>query len=286
MEVPSASVSSTVKNALGDHAGALCAGKHRSHLRLHIGREAGMRLGLYAGADILAAAYYAHSVVVLLDLNAYLDELVGYRLEVLRDNVLYQQLAACCRRDSHKRARLYLVGDNAVCRAVEVLHAAYFYNVGACAENVRAHRVKAVGKVDDVRLLCGVFDYCKTVSLYRRHNSVYGSADGVFVKEYLAARELIGAEIYHTAVDVIGRAERGKALEVLVYGPVAEVAAAGHGNVRLVETPEQRPEEICGSSHELCLFIRNRQVFQRTRVYLDGRFVEHTDICAHFGHYL
>ena len=176
--------------------------------------------------------------------------------------------------------------SDAVGGAVEVLHAAYLDNVGACTEDIRAHAVEAVGEVDNVRLLRCVFDYCEAVSLDRRHDGVDGGSDSVLVKEDLGSDQLIGAEIHHSAVDLVLSAERRETLEVLVDGTVAEIAAAGHGYVSAVEAPEQSPEEIGGGSHELRLLVGNRNILKLTRVDLDSCLVQHAYFCAHLGHYL
>ena len=245
-----------------------------------------MRLGLYSRADVILAADNSYGVVVLLHLNAYLQQLVGDRLKMLGDNVSYQYIAAGCRGSRHKRARLDLVGYNAVCRAVKLAHSAYFYNVRTCADNIRAHGVQAVRQIDNVRLLCGILDNGKTFGFYGSHNAVYSRSDGVLVKEYLISHKLIRTEVYHTAVYLALSTQRRKAFEMLIYRTVAEIAASRHGNVRRVKSSKQCAEEIGRCPHKLCLLIRDRHIHQRTGIDLHRRLIQHTYFRAHFLHYL
>ena len=192
---------------------------------------------------------YADAVIELFYVHAYLLELLCYGLEVLGDNVLDDSIALCSGDSHHKCTRLYLVGDNGIGSAVEVLNASYLDDVGTCAHDVGAHGVEEVCKVDDMRLLGGILDNSKTLSLYSRKHSIHRSSDSNDIEEYLSAPELVCSEVDHALTERILSTESRKRLEVLVYGTVTEGTSSRHGHARLIVPAEQSTEEVVGSAH-------------------------------------
>ena len=123
-----------------------------------------------------------------------------------------------------------------------------FNGVGTRAADVGAHGVEEVGEIDDVRLLGRVFDHGVSLRQNGGHHDVHGRAHGNHIQIDAGAVEpgsLTGgvdkAALHHHV-----RAQRGKALDVLVDGAHAEVAAAGHGDLRPVEPAQQGADQIIG----------------------------------------
>ena len=72
------------------------------------------------------------------------------------DYVVYNNVSAGCGGGYHVCSGLYLIGDYWICAAVQLSAAGYADNVRACALHLRAHHVKEVRRVNNVRLLRGV----------------------------------------------------------------------------------------------------------------------------------
>ena len=147
---------------------------------------------------------------------------------------------------SHVGARLDLVGDDGIGYAVQILHTADLDDVGTGAADVGAHRVEEVRQVDDVRFLGGVLQDRLTLRLDGGEHQVDGRADGYGIK--INARTVEGTRggaLDDSAVDqLVLRAHQREALQVLVDRTHAEVAAAGQGDLRVVETAQKRAQKV------------------------------------------
>ena len=188
----------------------------------------------------------ADGVVILRDVRADLAQLGGDAVEVLRDDVFDQHVAADCGGSGHIRARLDLVGDDGIAAAVQRLDAAHLDDVGARAGDLRAHGVQEVREVDDVRLLGAVFDDRHAAAQNCRKQDVHRRADGDDIKIDVAAAQPalrgVGADI---AAGLLDHGAHGlEALDVLVDGADAEVAAARHGDMGMAEAAKLCADEI------------------------------------------
>ena len=76
-----------VIHALGHEARAVGQTQRHADLRLHIRREAGIRLGLDAGGTQAAVAAHEHAVPALDDGDAHLAQLGADALQMARDHV-------------------------------------------------------------------------------------------------------------------------------------------------------------------------------------------------------
>ena len=235
-----------VIDALGHKTGADCSSKTDRDLRLHVGREAGIRHGLDVCAVQPVGRFDADGVVILRDVRADLAQLCSDAVEMLRDDVFDQHVAADCGGSGHIRARLDLVGDDGIAAAVQRLDAADLDDVGACAGDLRAHGVQEVREVDDVRLLGAVFDDRHAAAQNCRKQDVHRRADGDDIKIDMAAAQPalrgVGADI---AAGLLDHGAHGlEALDVLVDGADAEVAAARHGDMGMAEAAKLCADEI------------------------------------------
>ena len=188
----------------------------------------------------------APAIVFIDDGDAHLAQLGADALQMARDHIRQAHFPAGRGAGRHIRARLDLVGDDAVRAAVQALDALNADGIRAGAANVGAHGVEEIGKVDDVRLARRVLDHGAAARKRRRDDDVHRRADRDLIQIYLcpaqAAVRRVGIDkaVFHLDV----RAHRGHALDVLVDRPDAEVAAAGHGRLGRAEAAEHRADEI------------------------------------------
>ena len=233
-------------DTLGDEAGALRQRQHGGDLRLHIRGETGVGQGLDVGLLQRLAAAHQQGVVVLLHHHAHLHELGANAVHMLGDDVLQQQLTAGGGHCGHIGAGLDLVGNDAVGAAGETLHAPDLDGVSAGALDVRAHGVQEVGQIHDVGLLGGVFNGGDAVGQRGGHHDVHGSAHGNNVQIYRGAGEpaIFGGGVDKAALHGHLGTHGGEALDMLVDGADAEVAAAGHGHGGLPKPAQQRAQQV------------------------------------------
>ena len=164
---------------------------------------------------------------------------------MLGDHVADQQPSACGGHGGHIGTGLNLVGNDAVGAAVELLHAPDADGIGARALDVGTHGVQEVGQVHDVRLLGGIFDGGGALGQGRSHHDVHGSAHADHVQIHGSAGQAaaLGHGLAQVALGDL-RAHGPEALDVLVDGPDAEIAAAGHGHSSLAEAAQQRAQQV------------------------------------------
>ena len=86
------------------------------------------------------------------------SSLCQHRVQRLRPRALGRDLAAGDRAGDEEGAGLDAVGQHFVVRAVQALDAFDDQRRGAGALDLRAHRVEAIGEVDDLGFLRGVLD--------------------------------------------------------------------------------------------------------------------------------
>ena len=121
---------------------------------------------------------------------------------------------------------------------------------GAGTLDLGAHRVQALGKVDDLGLAGGVDDDRLALGQGRRHHQVLGGADGGLGKADLGPLQ----PARRPGPDVAARhldhgAEPLEAGQVQVDRPGADGAAAGQRHLRLALAGEQRPQHEDGGAH-------------------------------------
>ena len=80
---------------------------------------------------------------------------------------------------------------------MHMLNAPNLDNIGACASNICAHGVQKVCKVNNVRLFCGILDYCQALCLNSGKHEIDRCADGNHIEIDQTAREVGSFNIDH-----------------------------------------------------------------------------------------
>ena len=263
------------------HAG----GKRHAHgdLRLHVRREAGIRHRLDIGPAHDARALHADGVVVFGNLHAHLAQLGGDAVHMFGDDVLDKHVAARGRDGRHIGARLDLVRNDGVAAAVQAADAANFDDVGTRARDLRAHGVQEVRQIDDVRFLCGVLDNGRAVRQDCADHDVHGRADGDDVEIDTAARQAVcrGGGADEAILEVNGGTDGLEALDVLVDGARAEVAAAGQRHAGMAEAAELRADEIIGGADTAHQRVGGLRIAHICAAELQRIRTQAADLCAH-----
>ena len=126
-----------------------------------------------------------------------------------------------------------------------------FNDVGSRAPDIGAHGVEEVGQVHDMGLLGGVFDDGHAVGQGGGQHNVHGGPHRDDVQIDLPPGQAAppGDPGVDQAVAHVHLGPHGhEALDVLVHGPAAQVAAAGQGDLGPAEPAEQRPHKVIAGS--------------------------------------
>ena len=241
-----------IPHALIHDGGSLDGGQQRDKLRLTVGRETGVRHRLDVDAvERTLGRVYDDRLIIFFDLTAHLHELGADALKMLRGDVADRDPASGRGGGSHIGARLDLVGNDGIGNAAQIIHAADLDNVGTGAADVGAHRVEEVRQINDMRFLGGVLEDGLTLRLDSGEHQVDGRADRYGVEIHSRAVEGAGGSaLDDRAVDeFIVRTHHRKALEVLVDRTHAEVTAAGQSDLRVMESSQERAQQIIGRAH-------------------------------------
>ena len=103
-----------------------------------------------------------------------------------------------------------------------------------------AHLVEHVGEVDNLGLARGVVDNGLPLSLDRSHDEVLGGSDACELERHRITHEaLAGIGIDVTVVGIELHTQRLEAQDVHIDLSRTEVAAAGHGDLRLAEAAQE-----------------------------------------------
>ena len=135
-----------------------------------------------------------------------------------------------------------------------------------------------------MRLLGCVFDDGGALCQHRGHHDIHGGAHGHHIQIYGGTGEpaLPGTGLDETALHLYLGAHGAKALDMLVDGPYAEVAAAGHGHLGLSETAQQGADEVVGGPDAAGHIVGGIGGTNGVAVQLNGVPVQHPDPCAQF----
>ena len=215
------------------------------------------------------------------NIYAYLAELRGDRLQVLRYYIFKCDITAGRRGRYHKRSRFYLIRNYGIFRAMKLWNTLYLDNISTCAHYICAHWIKEVSKVNYMRLFCRVLDNSQPFRLGTGKKCIYCAADRYLVKIYLSTYQLVRRQVYYSVLDISLCTKRFKALDMLIYRSASEIAPSGKRNARLFEPAEQCSQEVTASSCRTCKLVRHCAVTYSWRIDLDLWLAESFDDRTH-----
>ena len=234
-----------------DHAGALRDAQRRHQLRLHVGREAGIRRGhdarrrgpARAGAGARGSARVSISAPHSRSLSSVDSRFAGDRRRPRGTSPRVASAAASSVPASIRSP------DTRWRTPRSDAHAAHHDPVGAGAAHVGAHLQQHLGELDDLGLARGVLDHRLALGEARRHHHVLGAVHGREVEGDARAAQPRGARLDVAVVEAELGAERLEALQVLIDRAHADRAAARLRDARRAEARDQRSEHQERGAH-------------------------------------
>ena len=239
-----------LEDRLGHHRGALGHRHHGHELGLHVGGEARIGLRHHIGAAQPVVAAHANAALGLGHFHAGIIERAAQRGQMVHVGALQQQVAPGNGGGAGIGAGLDAIGNDAMRRAVQRIHAIDDQLAGAQAADARAHGDEAGHQIADFRLARGIGDDRLALGQARRHQQVLGGADrGEGQLDRGAAQPPLDAGIDIAAIEADFGAHQLQALEVQVHRPRADRAAAGQRDAGLPHARQQRAEHQDGGTH-------------------------------------
>ena len=199
------------------------------------------------------------------------------------NHILDEHVSSGCSHGGHIGARLNLVGDDGVGAALQPVYPPDLDDVGAGPPDVRPHGVQKVGQIHDMGLLGGVFNDGPALGQGGGQHDVHGGPYRHDIQINLPPGQAgaVGHPGVDQAVADLHLSAHGhKALDMLVYGPSAQVAAAGQGDLRPAEPAEQRAHQIVAGANLPGQLIGDLTVADMRAVHLQGGAVDHAHIGA------
>ena len=253
---------SVFEDRLRDSAGAVCEAHEHHQLRLHVGREARVRLRDKVRRTDDLRPHHADTVSLALDRRPGLTKLGDHRLERLEADPLYQHVALGCRRRHHEGARLDAVGNDGVVDGVERIDTFDRDNRGAGTLDARAHLVENPRKLFHLRLPSAVRE---RRTAFRQHGSahqVLGPRMRREVERHVGALQTSSSngDFDVSVVQLDVRTHGLEALQVLIDRPCTDRAAARQRHDRLAASRDERTEHENGRAHLLHELVRRGRI--------------------------
>ena len=155
------------------------------------------------------------------------------------------------RRGNEERPGLDAVGNDAVARAMQLVHAVHAHGRGARAFDLRAHLDQQGGQVGDFGLAGAVFHQGFAFGERGRHQQVFGAGDGDLVENDVRAAQALGARVHVAVFGGDVGAQLFQAFDMQIDGTRADGASAGQGNPGFAAARHQRPQHQRRGAHGL-----------------------------------
>ena len=208
----------------------------------------------------------AHRVAVDVDRGAGLAQLLDHGFERLGARAGEHGAAARRGHGGEVGAGFDAVRHHAVGGAMQPLDAFDDDAIGACAADARAHRAKARGEVDDLRLARRVLQHGRAGGERRRHHQVLGAGDGDEVEHEARAGEPRRARADVAAVEIDLGAHRHEALDVQVDRTQADAASARQRHARFAAARDERAQREDRRAHRLHQLVGRERPVDRAGV--------------------
>ena len=218
--------------------------KQRHHLRLQIGRKAGERRRRHINrADVAVFALHGQAVHRLGDLDTGRVQLFAERTQQTDTPSQQFDFAPANRRGEHVGSQLDAIRHNGVGRAAEAIDA--FNRDGRCplALDLRTHCAQTNGKINDLRLPCGIVQHRRTLGQSGRHQRVFRRSDAGKCEVDDAAAQTFRRRSVNVAIFQIQLCPHDlQRLKVQIDGPGTDSTSTGKRDNRLPRPGEQGTE--------------------------------------------
>ena len=134
-----------------------------------------------------------------------------------------------------------------------------------------------------MRFARGIFNNRKALCLYGCKDNIHRCTDGDHVKVNVRTAQLLCGDLDHAVVEAVRAAQRLKALDVLVNGAHAEIAAAGKRHNGLGAAAEQSADIVVRAAHFAAQLARHHVRVDGGRVDLHGILAEPAHSRTHLG---
>ena len=219
------------KHVFHDHAGALRHARGGQHLGLHVGGEAGVRVGPQLGESPQASRRGQHDGVSFFrDVAAHFPELIAHGNQIQGLRVGEPDFSSRHRRRTQQRACRDAIGDGGINCSAQRLHALDLDQLRARSAYLTAHGVDEVLQIGDFRFPGGVVDSGHAGQKRRGHHHVFRRADAGIIKVHVPGMHIPAVAVNHAAILHDAHAQRPQALQMQINGPDADFAPAGIGD--------------------------------------------------------
>ena len=241
-----------LENVLRDNGAALGKGGENHGLCLHVGREAGERQRLDINRTDAPGAMHADALIGALDVDTHKLELLEDHTEMGGAETRHLDALGTGgkRAGDDKCTGLDAVPDHAMRDGVQLVDSLDLDHGRSGARDARAHLVQHVGEVHDLGLAGGVIDNGGPLRADGCHDEILRRADARELERHRGTRKALRSRSVNVSViRVEFDTESLKAEDMHIDLAGTEVAAAGHGDLRTAETPEQRAHDRGARAH-------------------------------------
>ena len=120
-------------------------------------------------------------IVELFYLASSLDQLCCGCFQMLRNDIFYKYITACCCNCKHESTCLDLIRNNRIFCLVKFLHSHNSNHIRSCSTNVCAHTVQKVCHINDMRFFRCILNDSLSLSHRCRHHNIDSCTNGYFI---------------------------------------------------------------------------------------------------------
>ena len=166
---------------------------------------------------------------------------------MLGDYILYSHIPLGYGGGKHKRPRLDLIRDNGILRSVEPGNSFDADHIRSRSLNIRTHAVQKIGQIHHMRLLGGILNDGHAFCHGSCHHHIDGCSHTDHIHINMASCQTLRRGSDQSMPDGHIGSQRPKALDMLINGTAANVAAPGKRYLRMLIFSQKSPQQIIGS---------------------------------------
>ncbi len=276
-----------LENGFADHAGALGDRVERGELGLHVGGKTGVRRRDQVDCLRSPAAHVQLDAVAFQgDACTGFFKLIQNRIHGAGPRVDGTHSAAGHGGGNEKSAGFNPIGQDLVFVTLQPIPADHGNGIGAVAADFGAHADQALGQINHLRLLGGVFDQGGAFGQGRRHQDVFRTRHGDRIEHHPGAAQSLGAGVDIATLHADLRTHGGQPLEMKIDRARADGTAPGQRHPRRAVSGQQGPQHQNRGAHGLDQIVGGQIRAQAGRIQTDPRTIADRDINAHLAQQL